>query len=127
MNVNKERALRKDDDPNLPSYGRITRDDFKKIPRKKDLFEICAAAAAVLEVDSIRAGLDASFPGLSDVAPWIPSLVMGGEDDDGVTRKAIGGKILSRGCLLLHGHHLLNDLQPTDWGYPVLLADSHTF
>jgi hypothetical protein len=55
-------------------YGRISRDDFKKIINKKDLFQICAAAAGGLTADSAGVGIS----GVGDEAKkYIPKLVIG--------------------------------------------------
>ena len=44
VDVNKANAMRKADNPNSISYGRLTISDLKnKVPQKKDLFIICAA------------------------------------------------------------------------------------
>lgn len=52
VDLNKEKALRAPDKNNSVSYGRVTRDALKRIANKKDLFQICAAAAAALDVDN---------------------------------------------------------------------------
>lgn len=55
-------------------YGRISRDDFKKIINKKDLFQICAAAAGGLTAVSAGVGIS----GVGDEAKkYIPNLVIG--------------------------------------------------
>lgn len=48
VDVDKANAMRKVDDPNSVSYGRMTLDDLKnKVPRKKDLFVICATGTYI--------------------------------------------------------------------------------
>jgi len=56
------------------THGRISRDDFKKIVNKKDLFQICATAAGGL------IAAKGAFVGISldpDVNEFIPKLVIG--------------------------------------------------
>ena len=44
VNIDKAHGMRKIDDPNSISYGRVSMNDLKnRIPVKKDLFVICAA------------------------------------------------------------------------------------
>lgn len=81
VDLDKEAALRLDqpEDKNTAGtrYGRLVRDQFPKIPVKKDLFQICVTAAAGLTVDEAYMGLDVPIPGLEEVKAWIPSLNMG--------------------------------------------------
>jgi hypothetical protein len=74
IDIDKEKATRKTDDMNSVRYGRISRDDIRKIPVKKDLFQIVAAAAATLDVDTFKASLDIPIDGLEAVKEWIPTL-----------------------------------------------------
>ena len=44
VNIDKEHAMRKEDEPDSVRYGRMSLDDLRnKVPVKKDLFVICAA------------------------------------------------------------------------------------
>lgn len=61
VDIDKESALRKADNSSSVSYGRLTRNDFNKIPNKKDLFQLCAAAAAALDVDDASVSIPESL------------------------------------------------------------------
>ena len=83
VDIDKERALgmpHDSDDVETVNYGRLTRDMIvNKVPRKKDIFSICAKAAAAFTVDTAAVALDNPIPGTAfdDVIEWIPSLVLG--------------------------------------------------
>jgi len=73
--------LPKAEDPRLVTYGRVSREDFKKIINKKDLFLICAAIAGGLTADSANVGISLPPGEVGDVAEkFIPKLVIGGID-----------------------------------------------
>ena len=83
VDIDKERALGiPNDDVETVNYGRLTRDMIvNKVPRKKDIFSICAKAAAAFTVDTATVALDNPIPGtdFDDVIEWIPSLVLGND------------------------------------------------
>jgi hypothetical protein len=59
----------------LLTHGRISRDDFKKIVNKKDLFQICATAAGGLIAEGASVGI--SLPPEDNVVnKFIPKLVI---------------------------------------------------
>lgn len=72
IDIDKEAALRlkMPEDPNLPEYGRISRDDFKKITNKKDLFQICAIGAGGLTVKSASVGITLPPGDVADVGEF---------------------------------------------------------
>ena len=76
VDIDKEKALRlkEPDDATSFRYGRVSRDDLRKVPNKKDLFQISAVAAATLDVDEFLATLRLSTPDFDKIAPWIPTL-----------------------------------------------------
>jgi len=78
VDLDKAAALRlkKPEDRNSPNYGRLTRGELRKIPSKKDLFQLCVAAAAGLTVSEASVGLNIPIPEFEDVAKFIPSLVI---------------------------------------------------
>jgi hypothetical protein len=83
IDVDKEAALRLKTPENstLATYGRISRDDFKKIINKKDLFLICAAIAGGLTAESASVFISLPPGEIADVADkFIPKLVIGGID-----------------------------------------------
>lgn len=66
------------------THGRISRDDFKKIVNKKDLFQICATAAGGLIANNVSAGI--SLPPEDNVVnKFIPKLVI--ERIDAIVKK----------------------------------------
>lgn len=86
VDIDKERALgipHDSDDVETVNYGRLTRDMIvNKVPRKKDIFSICAKAAAAFTVDTATVALDNPIPNTAafdDVIKWIPSLVLGND------------------------------------------------
>jgi hypothetical protein len=81
VDIDKERALRVPDNPNSVQYGRISRSQLNKMANKKDLFHLCAAAAAALDVDYATVELDVPISGFDKVKPWIPSLDVGVKGD----------------------------------------------
>ena len=86
VNIDKSHGMRKVDDPNSVQYGRLTIDDIRnRVPSKKDLFVICAAAAASVIVDDFSAELDLPIPGFDDVRPWIPKVNIGGDTEEQTT------------------------------------------
>lgn len=83
IDVDKEVALRlkEPEDPRRITYGRISRDDFKKIINKKDLFLICAAVAGGLTSDKASVGISLPDGKIAEIADkFIPKLVIGGID-----------------------------------------------
>lgn len=83
IDIDKEVALRlkTPEDSSRVTYGRISRDDFKKIINKKDLFLICAAIAGGLTADSAAVFISLPPGEVADVADkFIPKLVIGGID-----------------------------------------------
>jgi len=76
IDINKKEGLRLEqpEDPKSHTYGRLTRDMFAKVTSKRDLFQICATAAAGLTVESTNVALDLPIPGLEKVQDWIPSI-----------------------------------------------------
>jgi hypothetical protein len=110
VDIDKEKAMRSDDNRNSVRYGRVSRDDIQnKIPVKKDLFVVCAAVAAALEVDNAtvcifcfhriclfycllllklificvllccQVEMDVPIADLNVVKPWVPKLNIGKE------------------------------------------------
>jgi hypothetical protein len=81
IDVDKEIALRlkEPEDSSDVTYGRISRDDFKKITNKKDLFQICAAVAGGLTAESATVSIALAEEG-SVADKFIPKLVIGGID-----------------------------------------------
>ncbi len=83
IDIDKKVALRlkAPEDSRLATYGRISRDDFKKIINKKDLFLICAAFAGGLTAESAIVGISLPAGEIADVGnKFIPKLVIGGID-----------------------------------------------
>ncbi len=83
IDIDKKLALRlkSPEDSRLATYGRISRDDFKKIINKKDLFLICAAVAGGLTAKSASAFISLPPGEIANVADkFIPKLVIGGID-----------------------------------------------
>ncbi len=81
IDVDKEIAMRlnEPEDSSVVTYGRISRDDFKKITNKKDLFQICAAVAGGLTAESAIISISLAEEG-SVADKFIPKLVIGGID-----------------------------------------------
>lgn len=83
IDIDKKIALRlkTPEDHRLATYGRISRDDFKKIINKKDLFLICASVAGGLTADSAAVFISLPPGKIADVADkFIPKLVIGSID-----------------------------------------------
>ena len=77
VDFDKEAGTRKVDDPTSVRYGRMSREDFSKMPVKTDLFQVCAAAAGGILVNEITTvQIDIDVEGFDDVQPWIPSLAI---------------------------------------------------
>lgn len=71
VDIDKEAATRKPVDTDTIQYGRLSRDTLKQITQKKDLFQICAVAAATIDIDKFIASIDTDDPA---VGKWIPKL-----------------------------------------------------
>ncbi len=87
VDIDKERALRAPDNSSSVQYGRISRSQLSNMANKKDLFQLCAAAAAAVDVDYATVELDMPIPGFDKVKPWIPSLDVGVKND--ATKQAV--------------------------------------
>ena len=72
-------ATTKDDNTTSVRYGRLSRDDLRKIPVKKDLFQISATAAGGIIVDSATMALEIPIDNdvFKDINKWIPRLNIG--------------------------------------------------
>ena len=108
LNIDKAHGMRKADNSNSVQYGRLSLDDIRnRVPVKKDLFVICAAAAGGITADDMIAEMDIPIPGLESVAPWIPKLNIGGDSENqttalqAITKKEISTRRGSRRSLAL--------------------------
>ena len=70
-------ATRKDDNTTSVRYGRLSRDDLRKIPVKKDLFQISATAAGGIIVDNATMALEIPNDKFEAINKWIPRLNIG--------------------------------------------------
>ena len=86
LNIDKANGMRKADNPNSVQYGRLSLDDMKnRVPRKKDLFVICAAAAGGITVDNFLSEIDIRISALEFIEPWLPKLNVGGDSEGQTT------------------------------------------
>lgn len=119
-------ATRKSDTQNSVRYGRLSRSDLKKIPVKKDLFQICLKAAAILEVSSASLSLDIPIPELEEVEAWLPSLNVGGIS--AVVKKEISSSSGSRRLNEIDVARLKNSVSPDSHrGLRMLCANDGSF
>ena len=69
VDIDKERAMRQPDPVDKVGYGRITRADFKRIPQKKQPFQISASVAGAATIGKFTAQV-AENP----ASEWLPVL-----------------------------------------------------
>ena len=77
IDIDKAKAMRKDDNTTSVRYGRLSRDDLRKIPVKKDLFQISATAAGGITVDDATMALEIPSESFTEINKWIPKLNIG--------------------------------------------------
>ena len=79
IDIDKENAMRKLDNSSSVRYGRLSRDDLRKIPVKKNLFQISAVAAGGIIVDNAEMSLQIPVEGelFEEINAWIPRLNIG--------------------------------------------------
>ncbi|EJK50116.1 hypothetical protein THAOC_30946, partial [Thalassiosira oceanica] len=95
VDISKEAATGKSDDaPGSIRHGRLTREMLSRMPVKRDLFQICAAAAGVLKVEEGAISLNTDNANISD---WLPTLTLGDPDSGILAIEAIARKEVTVG------------------------------